>query len=97
MTRYSGESLGFHIGPLYFETTSEGEFNVGISLGVSGGEGMTTGGEAYAEISFGSDGVSCGAGLSGEIGEGVNLGTPIKSLSFGAYGTHYESIDTRKD
>ncbi len=97
MSQETGVCGGFHLGPFYIEQTSNGDINLGISVGPSGGEGIVGGGEAYAEITFNpKDGFSCGAGVSAEIGEGFNCGSGIKGLSAGTYITNYSSYDTRK-
>ena len=97
MSQESGYCGGFHIGPFYIEQTSNGDTNIGISFGPSGGEGVVGGGEAYAEITFNpKDGLWAGAGVSAEIGEGFNYGPGVKGLSAGTYVTSYTSFDTRE-
>ena len=97
MSSEFGTCSGFHLGPFYYETTSRGDVNIGISFGPSGGEGIVGGTEVYGEISFNAkDGFSVGAGVSGEAGVGCNLGPGIKDLSAGTYATNYVCVDTRK-
>ena len=97
MSVEQGISTGFHLGPFYFETTSKGDFNIGVALGPSGGEGAVGGVEAYAEISFNpNEGISAGVGTSAEFGVGTNLGPVFKDLSAGIYSTNYSSFDNRE-
>ena len=37
MSTEIGTCTGIHIGPFYYETTSNGDINIGISFGPSGG------------------------------------------------------------
>ena len=97
MSSEFGRCKGFHLGPFYIETTSKGDINIGVSFGLSGGVGIVGGTEVYGEISFNAkDGLSFGAGVSGEVGVGCNLGPGIKDLSAGYYDTNYVCVDTRK-
>ncbi len=97
MSTEEGVCTGIHLGPFYFEMTTHGDFNLGVSFGESGGEGVVGGVEHYGEISFNlKDGFSIGAGQSAEVGIGGNLGTPFKAASIGAYSTYYGSLDTRE-
>ena len=97
MSTEIGTCTGIHIGPFYYETTSNGDINIGISFGPSGGEGAVGGAEVYGEISFNpKEGFSVGGGVSGEAGVGCNLGPAIKDLSAGVYTTNYVCYDTRE-
>ena len=98
MAEEKGVSTGFHVGPVYFEHTSNGDYNVGVSFGPSGGQGVVGGSEVYAEVTYNSnEGFSAGYGVNVEAGAGVNVGPGIKGLSGGVYSTSYISKDSRED
>ena len=97
MSSEEGTSTGFHVGPVYFEHTSTGDYNVGVAFGPSGGEGVVGGTQVYAEVTYNSnDGFSAGYGVNAEAGVGVNLGPGVKDLSGGVYSTAYISKDSRE-
>ena len=97
MSIESGVSSGCHLGPFYYEKTTNGDINFGVAFGPSGGEGVVGGVESYAEVSFNpKDGFSAGVGTSAEAGVGVNVGPGLKDLSGGIYSTAYTCFDSRK-
>lgn len=97
MSTEKGVSTGVHIGPIYYEKTSHGDHNLGVSLGLAGGQGVVGGVEAYAEITYNkNDGLSAGYGTTASVGVGVNVGVPVKATSGGVYHTGYYSKDSRE-
>ena len=96
MSTESGVSTGVNFGPLYIEETSNGDYNLGLSLGLQVGEGLSGGASAYAEVTYNEkDGFSTGYGTCAEGGLQVGI-TPVRSASIGAYSTGYVCRDSRK-
>ena len=89
MTKGEYTNIGMNIGPVYVERDQEG-WNVGVSVGPKWGIGAGCEAEAYAEVSFGKQGVSAGVGANAGISTGVETGI------FGAYASTGAYIDSRK-
>ena len=77
---------------------TNGDYNLGVSLGPSGGEGVVSGNEVYDEVTYSpNDGLSAGYGMNDEAGAWVNVGPGIKGFNGGIYTTAYISKDSRKE
>ena len=82
--------MGVNVGPVYVERDNEGNWNFGVSVGPKGGIGAGCEAEAYAEVSFGKDGVSAG------VGANAGISTVVETGVFGAYASTGAYIDSRK-
>ena len=90
MSKGEYTNMGVNVGPVYVERDNEGNWNFGVSVGPKGGIGAGCEAEAYAEVSFGKDGVSAGVGANAGVCGGFETG------AFGAYVSKGAYIDSRK-
>ena len=67
----TSKSVGIDLGFAYVEYEKGSGVNVGVKASLGAGEGAYAETGAYAEVSFGKKGVSCGYGTYAEAGVGA--------------------------